>query len=163
MSDTISTRRRFFAKAGAAISAPVVLVTAGVRPAAADVLEAKVVELEDEIALRRLRLDTIADLNGGSRDALDALEQGLRQIVADQEADAAASVVFDTDRASACVRVPCAARLEEPIEAPGSALVDMARLQGEGVVTRVEPRVLEITCARTSAGWALSGAQLRPA
>jgi len=54
-------------------------------------------------------------------------------------------------------------RLEAPIEAPGSSLVDMARLQGEGVLTRTEARVLEITCTRTSGGWRLSRAELHSA
>jgi len=162
MSDRISTRRKFFMKAAAAMSAPAVFAT-GISKAAPGpgALEEKLAKLEDEIALRMLRADTIADINGASRDMLAELEPGLRQIVASHESDAAASVDVSADRAVARMSVPCTAHLDAPIEAPGSSLVDMARLQGEGVVTRTDARVLEIACTRTSAGWELSRAQLR--
>jgi len=164
MSDRTSTRRKFFLKAGAAMSAPAAFAT-GIRPAAAGpaALEEKLAKLEDEMALRRLRSDTIAEINRASREVLDELEHGLRQIVADHANDAAACVVVSVDRAAARIFVPCAARLEAQIEAPGSSLVDMARLQGEGVLMRTEARVLEITCTRRSGGWQLSRAELRSA
>jgi len=164
MSERISTRRKFFLKAGAAMSAPAAFTT-GISTAAAGpaALEEKLVKLEDEMALRRLRSDTIVEINRASRDVLDELEQGLRQIVADHEIDATASVVVSADRAAASMCVPCTVRLEAPIEAPGSSLVDMARLQGEGVLSRTEARVLEIACTRTSAGWELGRVRLRSA
>ncbi len=161
MSDRISTRRGFFLKASAAMSAPAAFVAAG-EPAraATGTLEARVAALEDEIELRRLAAQLIQQVNGGSRDLLEAGNAELREIVAADVDATCSSAVIASDRKAARVRLPCTVCFDEPIDAPGSSLVDMARLQGEGVLPRLEDRMLEAHFERAAAGWKLASARL---
>jgi hypothetical protein len=136
------------------MSAPAAFVAA-VEPAraATGTLEARVAALEDEIELRRLAAKLVEQINSGSRDVLAAGNAALREIVAADVEASYSSAVIPSDRSAARVRLPCTVCFDEPIDAPGSSLVDMARLQGEGVLPRLETRVLEALFERTAAGW----------
>jgi hypothetical protein len=143
------------------MSAPAAFVAAGEPPrAATGALEARVAALEDEIELRRLAAKLVQQINGGSRDVLEAGSAELREIVAADVEATCSSAVIPSDRRAARVRLPCTVCFDEPIDAPGSSLVDMARLQGEGVLPRLEARMLEAHCERTGGRWRLVSARL---
>jgi hypothetical protein len=65
------------------------------------------------------------------------------------------------DRRTAVGRLACTVRTAAPIEAPGCTLLDMARLQGEGVVRRTEAGVLEQSFVRRGGVWRIARSELR--
>ena len=157
MSDKIATRRRFFASAGAALCAPAVFAATS-QPQTPKVsrLQSRVVELEDLNQLRQLSARFIRAVNAG-----DAKIPELRVAqIAARDFDQHAQVEFGAERARAMLRIPCEVILQAPIDAPNSVLVDMARLQGEGVLQREDSRVLELSCTRAASGWSITRVQL---
>ncbi len=149
----IATRRRFLARAGAALAAPAALAAAGEATAAGrgdSTLEARLAALEDASAIRALQRAYVRHLNARDTDAIAevcavpqrvALDAAVQELAPHSHEDAIIAVA--ADRLTATARLPCTVRIETPIEAPGCTLVEMARLQGEGVVRRTERRVLE--------------------
>lgn len=162
MSNKNATRRGFFVKAGAVLSAPAALagaVQATATHAESGSLAARLAELEDENALRRISAGLIGAVKDGSHDALECSGTGLREILLDN-LDSAPTFDFSNARGSARVRLRCTARFAAPIEAPGSALLDMARAQGEGFVQSARTQMLEIDCEKSESGWSVRSARL---
>jgi hypothetical protein len=167
-----ATRRRFFWQAGAALSAPLAVATARASQPSAEAraaLEARLAALEDRDAIRALNRAYARHLNAGARDELTKLfvepsraqsEPGVRKLSADMLGEHAVIEVA-SDRGSATARTPCTIEIETPIE-PGSTLVAMAQQQGEGILRRSEPRMLENDFVRRDGRWMIARSTLRP-
>ncbi|HVJ29210.1 MAG TPA: hypothetical protein VNA66_02795, partial [Gammaproteobacteria bacterium] len=123
------TRRSFFGHAGAALAAPLAAV-ASPAPSAGDDLAARLATLEDSNAIRALLTALLVD---PKRLGLGA---SVRSLAADR--DEAIAIAPDD---SATVRLACTVETGTPIENCGT-LVEMARLQGDGVLKRSERGVL---------------------
>ena len=158
MSDKTSTRRGFFLKAGAAISAPAAFTVSV--PATADTsskLELRIADLEDANALRRLSAEFISRINAGV-DTGVVFRSAVAEIAA-EDFDNHAIVDISDDRRQASLRITCTVGFDVPIEAPGSVLVEMAQLQGEGSLRQMRAQILELSCARAQSGWTITRAQ----
>jgi hypothetical protein len=158
----VTTRRRFFLKAGAALSAPLAVATAhGSGNAGEDTatLYARLALLEDMSAIRDLNLRYAQHVNARERaeiarlfaDPADApIDDGIRGIAAESFAQDA--IQISADRTTATARLECEVVIETPIE-PRCPLVDMALEQGGGVVKRSERGVLENAYVKRSGIW----------
>jgi hypothetical protein len=151
------TRRSFFGHAGAALAAPfaATVAFAGQRNGAGYVLGRRDA-LEDANAIRVQLLRFTRLAGAGKSEAIAALfaaparapvVEHLRSVVID--GDDAIQISID---GTAIARVPCLVTTATPI-ADGGTLVDMARLQGDGVVTRSERRVLVSELVKRDGLW----------
>ena len=159
MNDRKATRRNFVLRAGAAVAAPVALVsdaTGGVQSSVG--LQARIAELEDADALRRLTGEFIALVNEG-KDS-HALLNAVMVEIETGDFDSLATSRIRADRQYAEVCLPCKVATHEAIDAPDSGLVDMARLQGEGVVRQERRQELWLRFSRTVSGWIVTDAEL---
>src|SRR5688572_9714956 len=141
-----TTRRRFFGGA-AALATPLAAATA----VAGDDLAARLAALEDANAIRALLRRHVEGINAHAR---AAPEIHVRSVSLD--ADATVDVATD---GTARAQVLCTVETATPI-ADDSTLVQMARLQGEGVVRRSERRVLNCTFAKHDGIWILERTEL---
>jgi hypothetical protein len=157
---SISTRRRFFWQAGAALSVP--LAAAAASPAQADANEAsaRLAALEDEKAIRALQRAYAELINSSAHEkarglfvnpAAAHIDGSIRSLsaVGFGEHDA---IEISPDRKTATARTQCAAQTETAI-GPSCTLVEMAREQGEGVLRRAERRVLVGSYVRVGGAW----------
>jgi hypothetical protein len=141
------TRRSFFGQAGAALAAPLAGATA--LAADGDDVAARLARLEDTNAIRALLAALLAE------PARMGLTPDVRGIFADR--DDTISVAHD---GTATARVSCTVERATPIESCGT-LVEMARLQGDGVVKGTERRVLHGSFVRRNGIWEFDHAELR--
>jgi hypothetical protein len=166
----LSTRRKFFLKAGAAMSAPLAFGTAAALPSTdddANALKARLAMLEDENAIRSLNRAYVKCVNARAHDELaklfaassaakpDADIDSLRAELSDEQA----AIEIAADRQTATARIACSVEIATPIEGPGWTLVDMAHQQGDGVLKRTERRVLEQTYVRRNDIWKVARSQ----
>jgi hypothetical protein len=158
-----STRRSFLS-ASAALSAPLALVATHDANSTEDrrTLEARLAALEDSDAIRTLQRAYALGVNARDEAAVARLFANPRAVQLDASICALAAdfpgegnIEIATNREAATARVPCTVRVAAPIEAPGCTLVDMARLQGEGVVRRTERRTLTQLFVREAGAWKL--------
>jgi hypothetical protein len=142
------TRRSFFATAGATLAVPLAATAAlaGERDDA-EYLAGRRSALEDVNAIRALLAAVLAE---PARLGLDAGAH----IAADHN-DAIAIAADGT----ATARVPCTVETATPIDSCGT-LVEMARLQGDGVVRRSERRVLASTFVKRNGTWHIEHTEL---
>jgi hypothetical protein len=147
MSNT-RTRRSFFVTAGATLAAPLAATAplAGERDGAG-YLAGRRSALEDVDAIRALLAALLAE---PARLGLDAGTH----IAADR--NDAIAIAAD---GIATARVPCTIETATPIESCGT-LVEMARLQGDGVVRRSERRVLASTFVKRNGTWHIEHSEL---
>jgi hypothetical protein len=158
------TRRSFFGHAGAALAAPLAATAAfgGEHHGAAYVLGRRDA-LEDVNAIRVLQL-TFARLVGSGRgEAIatlfaDAAPATLGEHVRSLVIDGDDAIAFSTD-GTATARVRCTVTTATPI-ADGGTLVEMARLQGDGVVKRSERRVLVSELVKRDGFWRFVNVEL---
>ena len=163
-SRTNSTRRSFIAVAGAALSAPVAAAAAlpSWRPPSGgtDPLEARLARLEDLNAIRALNQAFARHVTAGAHEELVAIaadpsgvvmEPGVVGISRDGfgEQDV---IEIAPDREAATARLPVTVHTETVI-GPDCPLLEMARQQGGGVISRAEPVVLEGTYVRREGVW----------
>jgi hypothetical protein len=141
-----TTRRRFFG--GAAILAAPGAATASV---AGDDVAARLAALEDEIAIRALLQDWARHISAG---ALAAPAPDVRRLTID--ANAAIEVAAN---GTAKARVRCTVEAATPIDG-NETVVEMARLQGDGVIRRSEQRVLAGTFVKHNGIWLLEQTEL---
>lgn len=141
------TRRSFFGQAGAALTIPLA-ATAAVAADGGDDLAARLARLEDSNAIRALLPALLAN---PARMAFDA---SVRSIAAD--GDDAIAVAAD---GTATARLGCTVQAATPIES-GGTLVEMARLQGDGFVVRIEQRVLVSAFVKRDGSWKFESAKL---
>jgi hypothetical protein len=151
------TRRSFFGGASAALAAPFAATVAfgGEEDGARDVM-GRLAALEDANAIRALQL-RFARLVGGGREramatlfadpARASVDERLRSIVVNGD-----GTIEISSHGTAIARVPCLVTVATPIENCGT-LVEMARLQGDGVVKRSEKRVLSSSLVKIDGAW----------
>jgi len=143
------TRRSFFGQASLVLAAPVTALAAEGR---GDDVAARLAALEDANAIREL-LHRYAKRVSDGVDAPPAPEVRSVALDSDPEIDVAAN-------GTATARARCTVTTATPIESCGT-LVDMARLQGDGVVKHVERRVLHGRLVKRQGVWRLETAELR--
>jgi len=159
----VSTRRSFFWKAGATLSAPLALTTARASGSSAEgtgALETRLANLEEVNAIRELHQNYASHINAREHEAIVRLfaapseaqiDASIRNLSADDfgEHDV---IEVAADRNTATAHFHCTVQTETAIE-PSCPLVEMARQQGEGVIRASEKRVLEVTYVKESGAW----------
>jgi len=158
------TRRSFFGHAGAALAAPLAATAALAGEhgdGAGDVAE-RLVALEDIAAIRALQRRYVRLVGTGRGEDLAALFAEPRQASIDDRVRSAVADADDTiavaANGTATARVACTVETATPIEGCGT-LVEMARLQGDGIVKRSETRVLESTFVKRNGFWKIEHAE----
>lgn len=142
-----TTRRKFFG--GAAVLA--VPLAAG-EGAAGDDIAARLAALEDANAIRDLLRGWAHDVSTGKLTAPVA-HLGNVRLDSEPAIDVAAN-------GTATARVACIVETTTPIDG-NETLVEMARLQGDGIVRRAERRVLHGSFVKRNGGWRLASTELR--
>jgi hypothetical protein len=156
MTKTAATRRSFIALAGAALSAPVAAAAATLpHRVAEDPLQARLAHLEDLNEIRALNQALFSDPSSAQ------LEPDIRAI---SPVDFGQHDVIEVavDRQTATARLSVTVHTETAI-GPECTLVEMARLQGGGMIARAEPAVLENAYVRTDGVWKILRSTHRPA
>ena len=146
-----TTRRRFFGGA-AALAAPLAAGAAVAREHPSDDLAARLAALEDLNAIRSLLQGYAQRVNAGT-DAAPAAN--VHSVTLDS--DAAINVAAN---GTASARVGCTVETAMAIDGRDT-LVEMARLQGDGVVRRSERRVLASTLVKRDGIWKLEHTELK--
>jgi hypothetical protein len=165
----VSTRRRFFGHAGAALAVPLAATAAGSQTGADD-SAARLAALEDANAIRALQRDYARLVNAGAHadaaqlfaePAAAPIDANLRRLAADRFA---AHDVIDVapDGATATACFECTVEIETAI-AGGYTLVDMLRVQGEGALRAVEHRALESSYVKRGGAWKIASLVLHRA
>ena len=163
---TVSTRRRFFLHAGAALSAPLAVSSAHALKTDDEdheALKARLAELEDVNAIRELHQSYARLINAGAREQAAALfanpreaqlDESIRRLSADRfgEQDI---IEIAADRETATARIHCTVEIATAI-GPSCTLVEMAREQGEGFLKQSERRVLESSYVKQSGAWKIA-------
>jgi hypothetical protein len=157
---SISTRRRFFLQASAALSAPLAASAAHAAKADDSNASMRLAALEDEKAIRELRQAYARLVNSGSHKETRGLfanpcaakvDASVQSLAMDGFAEHDA-IEIAADRTTATARTHCAVQIEEAI-GPNCTLVEMAREQGEGVLRRSEKRVLVGSYVKVGETW----------
>jgi hypothetical protein len=159
---SISTRRRFFLQAGAAVSVPLAASVAhaaegGVGDSA---VKARLAALEDVNAIRELQQAYARLVNSGARAEIPKLFADPSAAVVDDSVRGLSAYGFGehdiidvaADRRTATARIHCTVQTETAI-GPSCTLVEMAREQGEGVLRRAEKLVLASTYVKVGGTW----------
>ncbi len=149
---TAASRRTFFGKAGAALLAPLAASRAFAGEERGDDLAARLAALEDANAIRGLLQRHAQGINAGTNAAPDTIVRTLRL-----DSEIAIEVAGD---GTATAHVGCSVATATPI-AGGDTLVEMARLQGDGVLKRNERRVLVGSLVKRHGTWHLERLELR--
>jgi hypothetical protein len=158
----VSTRRRFFGHAGAALAAPLTAASALPQTEAGN-SAARLAALEDANAIRALQREYARLVNAGSHaeaarlfaePAAAPIDVSLRRLAADRfAAQDVIEVAADGATATACFE--CTVETETAIV--GSyTLVDMLRVQGEGALRAVEQRALESSYVKRGGAWKIA-------
>ena len=145
-----TTRRRFFGGA-AALAAPLAAGAAVAREHPSDDLAARLAALEDLNAIRSLLQGYAQRVNAGT-DAAPAAN--VRSLTLDS--DGAIEVAAN---GTALARIGCTVETAMPIDGRDT-LVEMARLQGDGVVKRSERRVLVGAFVKRRGVWTVEHTEL---
>ena len=162
MSETNSTDRRSFLKAGALVAAPLA-AAAPVAALAGDDSRARLARLEDERAIEALQRKFLRHLNGtgdcgefiASSDAIE-LGDGMRAITEDMGHEP--QLELAEDGLSATAR--CACRIERETELTGDSTIEqMARFEGHGSHRHTEERVLATEFVKGENGWQIARAR----
>ncbi|MBO0749379.1 MAG: hypothetical protein J2O44_02975 [Porphyrobacter sp.] len=147
-----ATDRRSFLKSGAIAAAPLAMAA----PAAVladDGSRARLARLEDEKRIAALHRDLVRQVNRGER----KLAEGLTSL-ADDPAHELQITFADDGRRASCRR---ACRASFRTEFTGhSTLEQMHRLQGQGVHSHEESRVLVAEYVKRKDGWAVASLRL---
>jgi hypothetical protein len=150
------TRRKFFIGAGATLAAPlgVTAVLAGYGEGNGE-RSALLAALDDSNAIRVVLQRYVRLVSAGAPAELAelfadparaAVDASIRSLAADADANIALA------DGTATARVPCTVDTATPIES-GGTLVEMARLQGDGVVKSSEKRVLSSSLVKIDGAW----------
>jgi hypothetical protein len=152
--------RRSFLRAGAVLSAPLVVPVAAL---AGDRGAARVAQLEDERAIRDLHQAWMRGVNAGGMDgkATTLLTAGVCSTgdnlcsIGAQRAAPPDAITFDPDGMTATGRFHCAIDIETPL-AQNCTLAQMAHLQGNGFVRRTATDVLYVDYIKTGKVWSVA-------
>jgi len=146
-----TTRRKFFGGA-AALAAPLAAGAAVAGERAGDDLSARLAALEDANAIRAALQSYARRVNLGVEPPPAANVHGLTL-----DSDAAIDIAAD---GTAKAEAPCTVETATPIE-PCGTLVEMASLQGDGVVKCSEPRLLVAQLRKQDGVWTCEHAELK--
>jgi hypothetical protein len=150
--DKAATDRRSFLKTGAIVAAPLAMAA----PAAAladDGSKARLARLEDEKALAALHREVVGQVNRGEQ----RLTEGLTAL-ADDPAHELQIAFADDGRRATCRRV-CTASFRTEFTGH-STIEQMHRLQGQGLHSHEEARVLVAEYRKSKDGWAIEKLRL---
>lgn len=150
------TRRLFFS---AAVAAPLAAAAPALaaKPAGDD-LAARLARLEDQEALRTLQAAYVTHVNAQARAELTVLfaeaeeahsDVAIRSLTGEPATD---GIQIAVDGTTAIVRGTFVVATETPIDGTATVL-EMARLQGDGVVRKSERRTLEIAAVKVDGVW----------
>jgi hypothetical protein len=163
----VSTRRRFFGHAGAALAAPLTAAAAGPQTPTDD-SAARLAALEDANAIRALQREYVRLVNAGAHaeaarlfaaPAAAPIDASLRRLAADRFA-AHDVIEVAADGATAAAYFECTVETETALV--GSyTLVDMLRVQGEGALRAAEQRALETSYVKRGGAWKIASLVLR--
>ncbi len=165
---TTATRRNFFGRASAALVAPLAVTQAFAAEPAGD-LSARVMELEDVNAIRALQRTYARLVNADARGELAALfadpktalvEPDVRTITGDGFDERDVVELGSDGTATACLH--CTVEVATAI-GPTCTLVEMARMQGDGVLRRIEQRRLEGSYVKIDGVWKIARTAFRAA
>ncbi len=167
----VSTRRRFFGHAGAALTAPLAVTAAlAAQPSVDDGSAARLAALEDANAIRALQREYARLVNAGAHadaarlfadPAAMPIDAGLCRLAADRFA-AHEAIDVAPSGVTATARLECTVERETAI-AGGYTLVDMLRQQGEGTLRAVEQGALESSYVKRGGAWKIASLVLRRA
>ncbi len=157
----VSTRRRFFGHAGAALAVPLTTTAAlAAQSPTGDGSAARLAALEGANAIRVLQREYARRVNAGAHAAAAQLfadpatapvDAGVRRLAADRfTAHDVIEVAPDGATATACFE--CTVETEAAI-AGSYTLVDMLREQGDATLRSVERRVLESVYVKRGRAW----------
>ena len=165
-----ATRRRLFLQAGAALAVPLAASAAQAARNGTDDDAQRLAALEDANAIRELHRAFARCVNSGAH-------AGARELFAEPEAaelDASIrglsadgfgehdSIEISADRMTATARVHCIVESHKPI-GPSCTLVEMARLQGDGVLRSAAKRVLVGGYVKQGQAWQIERVVFEPA
>jgi hypothetical protein len=150
--DKAATDRRSFLKTGAIVAAPLAMV-APATVLADDGSKARLARLEDEKALAALHREVVGQVNRGEQ----RLTEGLTAL-ADDPAHELQIAFADDGRRATCRRV-CTASFRTEFTGH-STIEQMHRLQGQGLHSHEEARVLVAEYRKSKDGWAIEGLSL---
>ena len=156
-----STRRSFIRTTGAALSVPLAVVAATVPVTAIagdDPLLARLGMLEDLDAIRVLNQAFARQVGAGDAASM-GIDASIRR-VSPQEFGQRDVIEIAPDRQRATSVMHCTVDIETAI-GPSCPLVEMAREQGGGVVTRSETGVFELVCVKRDATWTIERSTYR--
>jgi hypothetical protein len=159
----LSTRRVFFGAASAALAAPIAATAT-----TPEDLAARMAALEDANAILALQHAYVRLVNAGAHaevaklfadPSAAPLDTDVRRLSADRFGE---HDVVDVSPAvgTATARTHCTVETETAI-GPSCTLVEMARLQGDGVIRKAERRVLESTYVKQNGVWKIERAAYR--
>jgi hypothetical protein len=150
--DNKPTRRTFLGHASAALAVPLAAASAaGAEQPRAD-LAGRLAALEDAAAIRALLHRHVQSINTGAAAAPEARVSALHL-----DADVAIDVARD---GTATARAGCSVETATPIDGQDT-VVEMARLQGDGVVKRCERRVLAGALVKRGGTWQIERLELK--
>jgi hypothetical protein len=150
--DKAATDRRSFLKTGAIVAAPLAMV-APATVLADDGSKARLARLEDEKALAALHREVVGQVNRGEQ----RLTEGLTAL-ADDPAHELQIAFADDGRRATCRRV-CTASFRTEFTGH-STIEQMHRLQGQGLHSHEDARVLVAEYRKSKDGWAIEKLRL---
>lgn len=148
-----ATDRRSFLKSGAIVAAPLAVMAPTAAFAADDGSRVKLARLEDEKAIQALHRDLVRRVNGGEHE----LAKGLTTLADDPAHEL--QIAFAEDGRRATCRRACTASFGTEFTGH-STLEQMHRLQGQGLHSHDERRVLVADYVKGKDGWAIERAHL---
>jgi hypothetical protein len=151
--DQSATDRRSFLKSGALVAAPLAVLAPAAAFAADDGSKARLARLEDEREIRALHRDVLRQVNRGET----KLAKGLTAL-ADDPAHELQIAFADGGRSATCRRA-CTASFRTEFTGT-STLEQMHRLQGQGLHSHEESRVLVAEYLKGKNGWAIERVRL---
>jgi hypothetical protein len=163
----VATRRKFFLKAGTALSLPLAAGASAIEPVMAG--DARPDATGHITSIRRLQQVLAREIGDASGRGADLFVAGklpaslagvTRLLPADFGEHDAVEIAVDGLAAHATLR--CAVETQIPIAAEGT-LIEMARAQGEGFVRSTAFRMLDMVCVRERGTWKIKTLAMREA
>jgi hypothetical protein len=148
-----TTSRRSFIKTGAIVAAPLAVMAPATAFAADGGSKARLARLEDEKVIEALHRDLLGEVSGGER----KLAKGLTALAPDPAHEL--QLAFADDGRHASCRCACTASFRTEFEGT-STIEQMHRLQGQGLHSYDEARVLVADYVKGKDGWAIARVRL---
>jgi hypothetical protein len=146
-----TTSRRSFLKTGAIVAAPLAAVAAPAAALADDGSKARLARLEDEKALAAQHREVMRQVNSGERNL------GVSALADDPMHEL--EIAFAADGNRATCRRACTASFRTEFTGH-STIEQMHRLQGQGLHSHQESRVLVAEYRKGQHGWAIESLRL---